>query len=84
MSYEHIDHDGLESERSTYQPIPRAVPDAGLPPVDALPPLHGDCPVCWSECELSLAGRIRPHEPATCRGVGELPLPALRSGDFDA
>jgi hypothetical protein len=44
----------------------------GTPPVAEYAARTGDCPVCWTETELNIAGRIRPH--GGCAGAGDLPM----------
>ena len=38
-------------------------------------PRVGDCPVCWSEQDLNMAGRVRPHGTGRhrCDGAGMFP-----------
>lgn len=68
---ERFDLQAIEYDR----PRPRLRPapaDYGTPPVEPAEPLTGDCPGCWTEIELNMAGRIKPH--GGCPGGGEPPL----------
>lgn len=63
-----------ERQRALQRPAPRRY---GARPVSAGPLRTGECPICWAEVELNLAGRIRPHtqEPMLhpCDGIGSFP-----------
>lgn len=63
-------------EQERVRPVLRPAPSQyGARPVQATEPRRGDCPVCWQDVELNLAGRIRPHMFLLdkCFGAGSFP-----------